>query len=42
MEAIGWEIQPLGWLLLIILGILLIYSAIRWLQGSSQKNSGIF
>ena len=42
MEGIGWEIQPLGWLLLILLGILLIYSAIRWLQRSSQKDSGIF
>ena len=42
MEGVGWEIQPAGWLLLVILGILLIYSAIRWLQRSSHKKSGIF
>jgi hypothetical protein len=40
MEGIGWEIQPVGWLLLAILGILLIYSTIHWLQRSSNKNPG--
>jgi hypothetical protein len=40
MEGIGWEIQPAGWLLLVILGIFLIYSTIRWLQRSSNKNPG--
>jgi hypothetical protein len=42
MEGVGWEIRPVGWFLLVILGILLIYSAIRWLQRNSHKNSGIF
>jgi len=35
MEIIGWEIQPLGWVLLVIVGILLIH----WLQRNSRKNS---
>jgi hypothetical protein len=38
MEAIGWEILPAGWLLTAILGILLFYFIIRWLQRSSHKN----
>ena len=40
MEGIGWEIRPAGWLLFAILGILLIYLTIRWLQRSSHKNPG--
>ena len=38
MEGIGWEIRPAGWLLFIILGLLLIYSTLRMLQHSSNKN----
>jgi hypothetical protein len=40
MDGIGWEIQPVGWLLLAILGIFFIYSTIRWLHCSSSKNPG--
>jgi hypothetical protein len=40
MDGIGWEIQPVGWLLLAILGIFVIHFIIRWLQHSSNKNSG--
>jgi hypothetical protein len=39
MERIGWEIQPAGWLLLVILGFLLIYFTIDWLKRSSNKTS---
>lgn len=42
MEGIGWEIQPAGWLLLVILGILVIYFTIRWLKRSSNKAPGNF
>jgi hypothetical protein len=38
MENIGWEIRPLGWILLfIVLGLLAYYLANR-LQGPSDKN----
>lgn len=40
MEGMGWEIQPAGWLLMVILGILLIYSTIHWLHRNSRKNRG--
>ena len=40
MERIGWEIQPVGWLLLAILGICVIYFTIRRLQRSSNENPG--
>ena len=39
MEGMGWEIRPAGWLLLAILGILLIYLIIRWLQRDPHKNA---
>jgi hypothetical protein len=40
MEGIGWEIQPAGWLVLVIVGFLLIYFTIDWLKRSSHKTSG--
>jgi hypothetical protein len=40
MDGIGWEIQPAGWLFLIVLGILLIYSTIRWLRNNSHRKPG--
>jgi hypothetical protein len=35
MEGIGWEIQPFGWLLLIVLGILMILFTIHRLRRNS-------
>ena len=32
MKPVGWEIRPLGWLLLILIGCLLTYLVITWLQ----------
>jgi hypothetical protein len=40
MEGIGWEIQPVGWFLLIMLGILLIYSTTRWLKDNPYRKPG--
>ena len=40
MSGTGWEIQPAGWLLLLVLGILLIYFTIRWQRDASQENPG--
>jgi hypothetical protein len=40
MEGIGWEIQPIGWLFLAILGIFVIHFIIRWLQRNLNKNPG--
>jgi hypothetical protein len=40
MEGIGWEIQPAGWLVLVIVGFLLIYFTIDWLKRSSHKTFG--
>lgn len=40
MEGIGWEIQPVGWLLLAILGVVLINFTIHGLLRNSNKTSG--
>jgi hypothetical protein len=33
----GWVIQPLGWLLLAILAVLIVYGSARWLQRLKTK-----
>jgi hypothetical protein len=38
MEATGWEIQPAGWILLLILIVLLANYIIQWLQHRSDEN----
>jgi len=38
MEAIGWEIQPAGWILLFILILLLAGHIIWWLQHRTDEN----
>jgi hypothetical protein len=38
MDAIGWEIQPAGWILLFILIIYLAGQIINWLQHRSDEN----
>ena len=30
MKQVGWEIQPLGWLLLIVIVATVCYLAVRW------------
>ncbi len=37
MENIGWEIRPVGWVLLVVVLILLIHYAINWLQTPPPK-----
>jgi hypothetical protein len=37
MPSSGWEIQPLGWLLLFVLAAVLIHLLICWLQDPSKK-----
>jgi len=32
MKQVGWQIQPLGWLLLLVIGAALSYFTIRWLR----------
>jgi hypothetical protein len=38
MISIGWEIQPAGWLLLVVPGILLILAAMQWLRDRPTNN----
>ena len=38
MEAIGWEIRPTGWILLLFLVTLAAYHIITWLQRRSDQN----
>jgi hypothetical protein len=38
MEAIGWEIQPAGWILQFILIIFLAGQIINWLQHRLDEN----
>lgn len=38
MLGTGWELQPAGWLLLLILGVLLALATIQWLQKTPQRN----
>jgi hypothetical protein len=39
MEAIGWEITPAGWILLLILSVLVAGYIIQWLQHRSDENT---
>ncbi len=36
MENMGWEIQPAGWILLIIVLLVLTYYVANWLQRPSD------
>ena len=38
MNSAGWEIRPLGWLLVAILLFAVVYFAWARLRGPSQKN----
>jgi len=38
MTGTGWEIQPAGWLLMVVLGILLVLTAIQWLRDRTTNN----
>lgn len=38
MTGTGWEIQPAGWLLLLLLALLLIATLTNWLRGNQKKN----
>ena len=38
MNSAGWEVRPLGWLLLAILLCAAVYFTWTRLRGSSQKN----
>jgi hypothetical protein len=37
MTGTGWEIRPMGWLLLVLLGLLLIFIITRRVQGATNK-----
>ncbi len=41
MNSAGWEIRPLGWLLLAILLFAAVYFTCTRLRGLSQKNDKI-
>jgi hypothetical protein len=32
MKQVGWEIQPLGWLLLIVIVATVCYVVVRWVR----------
>lgn len=38
MESVGWEIRPLGWLVLFLLAVLSIYLIIDWLLLPPKQN----
>jgi hypothetical protein len=38
MEAIGWEMQPAGWILLVILIVVVANYIIGWLPRRSDEN----
>jgi hypothetical protein len=38
MAGNGWEIRPLGWLFLVVLGLLLIFSTIYRLRDTSKQD----
>ena len=40
MKPVGWEIRPLGWLLLVVLVALLVYLIYRRLQPPSAQPKG--
>ena len=37
MESVGWEIRPVGWIVLFIVAVILIYYIVRWLWPASDK-----
>jgi hypothetical protein len=39
MDNHGWEIQPAGWILLVILAVLLLYYIWSRLEHPSEQNS---
>jgi len=38
MKGIGWEIRPLGWIVLAVTIGLVIYFTIRWFRRPPQKH----
>ncbi len=38
MEAIGWEIKPVGWIVIAVLIALLAHYIIVWLRNPSDQN----
>ena len=38
MESMGWEIRPVGWILLIVLLGILTYYVVNWLQHPPNEN----
>jgi hypothetical protein len=39
MEKVGWEIRPLGWLVLVLLAVGLIYFIIDRVQRPPEQNA---
>lgn len=39
MQSVGWEMRPLGWILLAVTIGLVIYFTIRWLRRPPQKQA---
>jgi hypothetical protein len=37
MKSVGWEIRPLGWIVLVVILGLVIYFTIRWLRRPPSK-----
>ncbi len=40
MESVGWEIRPIGWLVLFIVAALLIYHLVRRWRRPPDENQG--
>ncbi len=38
MKGVGWEIRPIGWIVLVVVVGLVIYFTIRWLRRPPQKH----
>ncbi len=37
MKSVGWELRPIGWIVLVVVAVLVIYFSIKWLRRLSQK-----
>ena len=37
MKGIGWEIRPLGWILLAVIVCIVIYFTVRWFRRPPKK-----
>ena len=40
MKSVGWEIRPIGWIVLVVVAVLVIIFTIKWLRRLSQKGDG--